>query len=103
MNDDRSLPVTGWAAEQGIDFLGPTAAQAAPSFSSTHDLTPQTVKDYRSFLHQSLDILAMELWCLIMSDRIMSDMLSSMDLEIPRVTAVLPEWDLGVVLVRGLV
>ena len=33
-----------------------------------------------------------------MQDRIILDMISFMDLEIPRATLVLPEWDLGLVL-----
>ena len=34
----------------------------------------------------------------VVQDRIISDMMCSMELERPRVTLVLPEWDLGVVL-----
>ena len=42
MYDDRWLSFTDWAAEQGIDLLGPTAAQNATflySLFETHGLS----------------------------------------------------------------
>ena len=53
MYDDSRLRFAHWAAEQGIDPLGPTAAQIATLFYSlfdTHGLSPQMVKGYGSCL-----------------------------------------------------
>ena len=62
---------------RGIDLLGPTAAQIATflySLFDTHDLSPQTVKSYRS-------CIASPHRAAVIQDRIVSDMISSMELQ----------------------
>ena len=58
----------------------------------THGLLPQTVKGYSSCL--ALVLSKAE----VVQDRIISDKISSMELERPRTTPVLPEWVVGIVL-----
>ena len=53
MYDDRWLLFAHWAAGQGMDPLGPTAAQIAAFLYylfDTHHLSPLTIKGYRSCL-----------------------------------------------------
>ena len=87
-----------WAAEQGNDPLGATAAQIAtflfPLFE-TRGLSPQMVKGYRSCL---ASVLSRTGRAAVVQDRIVSAMKSSMELERPRLTPILPEWYHGIVL-----
>ena len=58
MYDDRWLRFAHWARGQGIDLLGPTAAQIAAFLYylfDTHGLSPQTIKGYRSCLVSDLN------------------------------------------------
>ena len=53
MFDNRWLHFAHLAAGQGIDLLGPTAAQIAAflfCLFDTHGVSPQTIKGYRSCL-----------------------------------------------------
>ena len=100
MYDDRWLHFTHWATEQGIDPFGPTAIQIATrpiqfSLFKTHGLSRQTVKGYRSCLASVLSHTGM---AVVVQDRIISDMISSMKLERPRLGPMLPEGDLGIAL-----
>ena len=82
MYDDRWCRFARWAAGQGVDPLNPTAAQVASflfDLFDTHGLS-RTGKT-RVVLHRAI-----------------SDMIASMELQRPRATPVLPQWDLGVVL-----
>ena len=95
MYDDRWLRFSRWAAGQGFDPLDPTTAAQIASFLftlfDTHGLSPQTVKGYRTCLGS---VLARPL----VLHKTISDMIASMELQRPRVTPVLPQWDLGIVL-----
>ena len=97
MYGDSWLHLAHWTAEQGIDPLGPTAAQTATFLYflfDTHGLSPQTVKGYRSCLASILGRTGRA----AVQDRIISDMISSVELQRPRLTPILPECDLGFVL-----
>ena len=87
-----------WAAGQGIDMLGPTAAQIAAFLYylfDTHGLSPQTIKGYRSCLASVLSSIGK---AGAVQAKTISDMITSMELQRPRKTPVLPQWDLGIVL-----
>ena len=87
-----------WAAGQGFDPLDPTAAQIASflfTLFDTHGLSPQTVKGYRTCLGSVLNRTGK---ANVVLHRTISDMIASMELQRPRVTPVLPQWDLGIVL-----
>ena len=81
---------TRWAAGQGFDPLDPTAAQIA---SFLFDLSPQTIKGYRTCIGSVLNRTGRA-----KVHRTISDMIASMELQRPRTTPILPQWDLGVVL-----
>ena len=86
------------AAEQGIDLLGGTAAQITTflfSLFETPALSPQIVKGYRSCL---ASVLSRTSRAAVVQDRIVSAMKSSMELERPKLTPILPEWYHGIVL-----
>ena len=96
--DDRWLRFTRWAAGQGFDPLDPTAAQIASflfTLFDTHSLSPQTVKGYRTCLGSVLNRTGK---AKVVMHKTISDMIASMELQRPRVTPVLPQWDLGIVL-----
>ena len=98
MYDDRWLRFTHWAAGQGFDPLDPTAAQIASflfDLFDTHGLSPQTIKGYRTCLGSVLNCTGK---ARVVLHRTISDMISSMELQRPRIMPVLPQWDLGVVL-----
>ena len=84
-----------WAAGQGFDPLDPTAAQIASflfTLFDTHGLSPQTVKGYRTCLGSVLNRTGK---AKVVLHKTISNM---MELQRPRITPVLPQWDLGVVL-----
>ena len=92
MYDDR------WATGQGFDPLDPTAAQIASflfTLFDTHGLSPQTVKGYRTCLGSVLNRTGK---AKVVMHKTISDMIASMELQRPRVTPILPQWDLGIVL-----
>ena len=98
MYDDRWCRFARWAAGQGVDPLNPTAAQVASflfDLFDTHGLSPQTVKGYRTCIGSVLNRTGKTR---VVSHRAISDMIASMELQRPRATPVLPQWDLGVVL-----
>ena len=97
MYNDRWLLFVRWAAGQGFDPLDPTAAQIASLFTlfDTHSLSPQTVKGYRTCLGSVLNRTGK---ANVVLHKTISDMIASMELQRPRVTPVLPQWDLGIVL-----
>ena len=98
MYDDRWLRFAHWAAGQGFDPLDPTAAQIASflfDLFDTHGLSPQTIKGYRTCIGSVLNRTGK---ARVVLHRTISDMISSMELQRPRITPVLPQWDLGVVL-----
>ena len=98
MYDDRWLRFARWAAGQGFDPLDPTAAQIASflfTLFDTHSLSPQTVKGYRTCLGIVLNQTGK---AKVVLHKTISDMIASMELQRPRVTPVLPQWDLGIVL-----
>ena len=98
MYDDRWLPFARWVAGQGFDQLDPTAAQIASflfTLFDTHGLLPQTVKGYRTCLGSVLNRTGK---AKVVLHKTISDMITSMELQRPRVTPVLPQWDLGIVL-----
>ena len=98
MYDDRWLRYARWAAGQGFDPLDPIAAQIASlwfTLFDTHGLSPQTVKGYRTCLGSVLNRTGK---AKVVLHKTISDMIASMELQRPRVTPVLPQWDLGIVL-----
>ena len=98
MYDNQWLRFTRWAAGQGFDPLDPTAAQIASflfTLFDTHGLSPQTVKGYRTCLGSVLNQTGK---AKVVLHKTISDMIASMELQRPRVTPVLPQWDLGIVL-----
>ena len=98
MYDDQWLRFARWAAAQGFDPLDPTAAQVASflfTLFDTHGLSLQTVKGYRTCLGSVLNRTGK---AKVVMHKTISDMIASMELQRPRVTPVLPQWDLGIVL-----
>ena len=98
MYDDRWQRFTRWAAGQGFDPLDPTAAQIASflyDLFDTHGLSPQTIKGYRACIGSVLNRTGR---AKVVLHRTISDMIASMELQRPRTTPVLPQWDLDVVL-----
>ena len=98
MYDDRWLRYARWAAGQGFDPLDPTAAQIASflfTLFDTHSLSPQTVKGYRTCLGSVLNRTGK---ANVVLHKTISDMIASMELQRPRVTPVLPQWGLGIML-----
>ena len=98
MYDDRWCRFTRWAAGQGVDPLNPIAAQVASflfDLFDTHGLSPRTIKGYRTCIGSVLNRTGKTR---VVLHRTISDMIASMELQRPRATLVLPQWDLGVVL-----
>ena len=98
MNDDRWLCFANWATGKGFDPLGPTAAQIATflyEVFDAHGLSPQTSKGYRSCL---ASVLSRRDRTAEVQAKTISDMIMSMELQRHRLTPVLPQWDLGIVL-----
>ena len=98
MYDDRWLGFANWATGKGFDPLVPTAAQIATflyALYDTHGLSPQTIKGYRSCL---ASVLSHTGKAAAVQAKTISDMIMSMELQRPRLTPVLPQWDFGIVL-----
>ena len=98
MHDDWWLRFTHWTTGQGFDLLSPTAAQIASclySLFDTRGLWPQTIKGYRTCLATVLNCTGK---AKVVKHKTVSDMISSMELQRPRVTPILPKWGLGIVL-----
>ena len=97
MYDDQWLRFTRWATGQGFYLLNPSAAQIASFLYSLFDtgLSPQTFKGYRTCLGSVHNHTGK---AKVVLHRTISDMLASMELQRVRVTPVLPQWDLGIVL-----
>ena len=94
----RLLRFANWATGKGFDPLGPTAAQKAAflyELFDTHDLSPQTIKGYRPCLASVLSRTGREA---TVQAKTISDMITSMELQRPRLTPVLPQLHLGIVL-----
>ena len=95
---DDGLRFTNWATGRGFDPLGPTAAQKAAflyELFDTHGVSPQTLKSYRSCLSSGLSCTGR---AAEVQAKTISDMIMSMELQRPKLTPVLPQWDLGIVL-----
>ena len=93
MYDNSWLPFANWAARQGIDPLGHTAAHIATFLYylfDTYGLSPQSIKGYKSCLASVLSRTG--------NAKTISDMITSMELQRPRMTPILPQWDPGIVL-----
>ena len=87
-----------WATGQGFGPLDPTAAQIASflfTLFDSHGLSPQNVKGYMTCLGSVLNRTGK---AKVVMHQTISDMIASMELQRPRVTPVLPQWDLGIVL-----
>ena len=98
MYDNRWCRFARWAAGQGVDPLNPTATHVASflfDLFDTHGLSPRTVKGYRTCIGSVLNRIGKTR---VVLHRAISDMIASMELQRPRATPVLPQWDLGVVL-----
>ena len=98
MYDDRWCRFTRWAAGQGVDPLNPTATQVTSflfDLFDIHGLSPRTIKGYRTCIGSVLNRTGKSR---VVLHRTISDMIASMELQRPRATPVLPQWDLGVVL-----
>ena len=97
MYNDRWLLFAIWATVKEFDPLGPTAAQIATFLHEhfdTHGLSPQTIKGYRSGCLAS--VLSRTGKVAAVQAKTISDMIMSMELQRPRLTPVLPQWDLCV-------
>ena len=95
---DRWLGFTNWATGRGFDPLGPTAAQIAAflyELFDTHGVSLKTIKGYRSCL---ASVLSRTGRAAEVQAKTISDMIMSMELQRPRSTRVLPQWDLGILL-----
>ena len=98
MYDDQWLHLARWAAGQGFDPLDPTAAQIASflfTLFDTYGLSHQTVKGYRTCLGSVLNRTGK---AKVVLHKTISDMITLMELQRPRVMPVLPQWELGIVL-----
>ena len=98
MYNDRWLRFANWATGKGFDPLGPTAAQLATflyELFDTHALSPLTIKAYRSCL---ASVLSRTGKAAAVQTETISDMIMSVELQRPRLTLVLPQWDLSIVL-----
>ena len=98
MYDDRWLRFTRWAMGQGFDSLSPKAAQIASflyTLFDTHGLSPQTIKGYRTCLGSVLNRTGK---AKVVLHKTISNMIPYMELQRLRITPVLPQWDLGIVL-----
>ena len=87
-----------WATRDGFDPINLSAAQIAAflhSLFDTRGLSPQTVKGYRTCLGSGLNRTGK---ASVVQHKTISDMIASMELQRPRITPVLPQWDLGIVL-----
>ena len=85
-------------SQQGIDPLGPTAAQIAAFIYylfATQGLSPQSIKGYRSCLGS---VLSHTRVAAAVQAKTMSDMIKSMELQRPRMTPAMPQWDLDIIL-----
>ena len=95
--DDRWLHFAHWAAGQGFDLLGPTAAQIDAFLYylfDTQGLSPQSIKGYRSILASVLSRTAM---AAAVQAKMMSNMITSVELQRPRMTPVIPQWNLDII------
>ena len=90
MYNDRWLCFTHWAAREGFEPLSPTAAQITAF--STH-MAP-TVYGYRTCLDALLNRTGT---AKVVQHKTISNMIASMELQRPRVTPVLPQFDLDIV------
>ena len=85
-------------SHRAFDPLSPTVAQIA-SFLYTrfdiHGLSLQTIKGYRTCLGSVLNRTGK---AKVVLHKTISDMIASMELQRPRITPILPQWDLGIVL-----
>ena len=98
MYDDRWLHFANWATGHGFDPVGPTAAQIAVFLNELFEicgLSPQTIKGYRSCLASVLNRTGM---AAAVQAQTISDMIMSMEFQRPRLTPVLPQWDLSIIL-----
>ena len=99
MYDDWWLRFTRWAAGQGFDPLNPSAAQIVSFLYSLFDtgLSHQTItcKGCRTCLGSVLSLTGK---AKVVLHRSISDMIASMELQRPKVTPILPQWNLGIVL-----
>ena len=98
MYNDRWLCFANWATGKGFDPLGPTAAQLATflyELFDTHGLSPLTIKAYRSCL---ASVLSRTGKVAAVQTETISDMIMCMELQRPRLTLVLPQWDLSIVI-----
>ena len=96
--DDRWLHFTNWATGRGFDPHGPTSAQITTFLYELFDtlgVSPQTIKGYRSCL---ASVISHTGSAAEVQAKTISDMIMSMELQRPRLTPVLPQWDLGIVL-----
>ena len=87
-----------WTTGKGFDPLGPTAPQIAAflyELFDTHGLSPQTIKGYRSCLASALSRTGR---AAEVQAKTILDMIMSMELQRPKLTPVLAQWDLGKVL-----
>ena len=98
MYDDRWLRFSNWATRKGFHPLGPTAAQIAAflyEFFNTLVLSPQTIKRYRSC---SASVFSRTGKAAAVQAKTISDMSMSKELQRPRLTPILLQWVLGIVL-----
>ena len=99
--NDRWICFAHWSAGQGIDPLGPTAAEIVVFLYylfDTQGLSPQSIKGYRSCLASVLSHTGMTA---AVQAKTMSDMITSMESQTRvtvRMTPVLPLWDLDIIL-----
>ena len=87
MYDDRWLHFAHWDAGQGID----QKANFLHYLLDAHGLSPQTIKGYRSCL---VSVLSRTGRATAVQAKTISDVITLMELQRPRMTPVLPQCDL---------
>ena len=95
--NDRWLHFPHWAVGQAIGPLGPTAAQITAFLYylfDTQGLSPQSIKGYRSCLASVLSCTGR---ASAVQAQTMSDIITTVELQRPRMTPVLPQWDLDII------
>ena len=98
MYDDRWLCFANWATGKAFDPLGPTSANKSRflyEFFDTHGLVASDYQRYRSCL---ASVLSRTGKAAAVQAKTISDMVMSMELQRPRLSPVLLQWDLGIVL-----
>ena len=95
LGDPRPIACTTTDGVVLHDGLRDKVASFLFDLFDTHGLSPRTIKGYRTCIGSVLNRTGKTK---VVLHRTISDMIASMELQRPRATPVLPQWDLGVVI-----